>query len=355
MSSLDASFLLRPLDSSSPLPDIVDECPTPDIVVAYFDCRYGPRPLSATSPSFTTEDLAARLFPAEWNSGSIFAFQFGAHYCLAIGAIATLVQHARGSTHVSIGLLSPKPVFGQDFHTFLRHCVNFFTEQPSLDFDRFLEFGQTKQLLSNARFLASHPYFPFTQTGSCCRAFSGRSGHLLAIWRARLLGLRICFGATRNIVDATNVAYFIGAIALPIRPLDGCAFHIDMADVDFFRQGDWKVCSVTHVLLQGETVADLSIGPDGNLRIRGDQSWIRNGKGEIVRTLDECLRGGSDEQLFRVFLRLNAAVRERCERREFELGTIGQLGLDSGNRRFFRQYLAGLGLALGDDAGSCCC
>jgi hypothetical protein len=159
--------------------------------------------------------------------------------------------------------------------------------------------------------------------------------------------------ATINIEESTRLSYFFGAIGLPLREIRECAFHIDIGEMEKFRNGKWRVCSVTHALMQKEEVGHVNIAAEGKIHLRKELLWLFEGRGRVLKRLRNYMASGKDDALLLEFFRMNQAFRDLSEGSRSKEG-LESMGLDSANMRFVNAFLMTQGRTVGDDHVGCC-
>lgn len=283
------------------------------------------------------------------------------HYYVYIGcAIAQNVTHERGKTNVSIAILSETPVFTAKHRNFLQSAISLCDTIQEINPQQFIELYQSEEMQTKAA--VSHPCQPFTQKNSVCKLFKGNPDALLTLWRARLCNFRIDVSTTLDIEDATNICYFVAALGMPTRKLDGCIYHVDMCDIGILRGGNWSICAVTHVGMQREEVGKVKIGPNGQLIVDNDVKWLRNGGGVIKQYAAKLIEEGSDESLLKMLFVVNNKLDEALRNKQSIVAEdLNELGLSSGNARFLRllvsemQYSASIDVSANIFENCCGC
>jgi hypothetical protein len=166
----------------------------------------------------------------------------------------------------------------------------------------------------------------------------------LCLWRARVLGLCVSVTSTLLLRDATALAAFLGAFASPIAPLRECVYHVDLHDLPKYQARTWRVCCVTHPMMQNQTVADLSLG---NRRLVARPSLpecVMRGRGDIIAQLIEIARSGNDRQLLDRFVQLNTGLIDlAAANREVTKLDLDRLALDNANAKFIGQFFRNQG------------
>jgi hypothetical protein len=107
-----------------------------------------------------------------------------------------------------------------------------------------------------------------------------------------------------------------------------------------FHGRGWKVCCVTHPLMQNPEVADVTIMPRksaGGEEIGAE--FRMKGRGTIVEQLSRLARSGNDQQMLDVFVELNQKLLRfsRANEEVTRQDLIG-MGLKAGNERFMGQF-----------------
>jgi hypothetical protein len=320
-------------------------------VIGVFDVRDGPRIVEAPSIVSDPDRFALLLFPAQWADKHFFVFEWEKKFVLVLCCIAPLMTHSRGLLNVSIGLMADTMCFSLVHTGVLADCARLLGTMERI------EPNSMVTLIKNVPAAAiQHPLVVFTSASPVAKIFSGKMAHLLTIWRCRVLGLSILITLSNDVQLSTCLSYFIGAMGLPIRDMDECAFHYDMNDTDKFRAMKWKVCGVTHAMMQKEQLGHMDVGPEGKIFLRKGLKWLLEGRGEVMRQFKGLLRAGRDEALLCEFFRLNHMLLDITRGRRVSLkNEMANMGLDDGNMKFLHFFLESRGIRVGEEVGGGCC
>ena len=164
---------------------------------------------------------------------------------------------------------------------------------------------------------------------------------LLVLWRFRMMKYKICIATSFDISSITDITYFVSAMCLPNLKIEhDCLFHVDLLDSLKYQTGDWKVCGVTHPIMQREECGDITIHEDCAISIKSKKlNWLKKGNGPILKEIESIIKRNNDSYLFQVFLQLSQHVFKFAEAgASIDQDTLHQIGLDKDNQSFLNAY-----------------
>jgi hypothetical protein len=318
--------------------DVLEPPGVADIVVGFFDIRNGPQILAISSDIIPANVLIDYLFPSRWEHHTIFAFEVGGFFGLATGAMADHIITDRGNLQVTVAILSRSPTVDIAHWRFLSASHELIAALPALEFPPFLEAARQCSLFDESRQIIDQPLYPYFADGTVSRHFLHRPADFMAVWRARVTGLTITVEHTKQLKELTSVCAFVGAVGRPICDFRDCVHHLDLPQTDKYQNALWKVCCVTHPMLQAQPIAAVALMDDSLFTGRSVQ-WVNRGGGPIVDRLLQIARGGNDRQILDTFVELNRQIlRLAGTGRELSKEEVRAIGLDPNNAAFLAEF-----------------
>ena len=155
-----------------------------------------------------------------------------------------------------------------------------------------------------------------------------------------MLSFRVFISVTEDITIASNLSYFIGAIAMPFIKQDDCVFHVEIGNEEILASDCWGVASVTHPILQDLDPGDVKFGLDKLVHARKECKFVLKGKGAILSQLNEIIKKGNDAELLQCFFDLSARAAEKLNSKKYlSFEDFADLGLDQGNAEFVMRLI----------------
>lgn len=353
MSQLNHSLLQD--ESFNSIIDATENASKLDFVLAQFEVSNGPQIIHTTLQN-VPNGLADELFPAKWENGETFVFKTKDYFFYA-KCVLTNIPTSRGILQLTIALASPT-------FSFTPKCLHFF--------DNITEVAQSLNQLNldplitafSSEFNGStdehihHPIQNFTQNSSVCNFFKKNPLSLLTLWRARLCGLSIVFAGSSSVFTATNISYFLSICnIIPGRSRNlcqDCAFHIDISANSKANERNWKICFVTHPILQESIKADVVIKEDASLSVIPQAQWILKGRGEIVKKITNFINMNNDAALVHYLIEENTTLYTLISREGLiQSSTIRNIDLDKANYQFVQQFGLANGINVEFNTGCC--
>jgi hypothetical protein len=334
--------------------DAVEPPASCHIAVGSFHQHSGPVLFDCTLETVDRSRLGLLLFPAKWADNTQFAFEENGLFGLVFCTVAQRIINDRGPLQVSIAVLSSSPTFVRPHLDFLTEAARLTATLPSLDFGPFVELARQRSLFEAIPI--DEPLCPFFSRRVVSTALLANPTFFLCLWRARVLGLCLSVTSTQVLSDATALAAFLGAFGGPITPLRECIYHVDLHDLPKYQARTWRVCCVTHPMMQNQAIADLSLGPERLVGRPSLPECVMKGRGNIISQLVEIARSGNDRQLLDRFMQLNQQlVNLAAANREMTRQDLHRIGLDKANAKFLGQFFRNRGSRTSVDQISSIC
>jgi hypothetical protein len=307
------------------------------IAVGSFHERSGPGLVDCTLETVDHSRLGLLLFPAKWADSAQFAFEENGLFGLVFCTVARQIISDRGPLQLSIAVLSSSPTFDRRHLDFLTNAVRLTATLTSLNFEPFVGLARQNALFEVVPM--DQPLCPFLSRGFVSSALLANPTSFMCLWRARLLGLCVSVASTQVLREATALSAFFGAFGAPITPLRECVYHVDLHDLPKYQGRSWRVCCVTHPIMQNQPVADLSLGSGRLIRRPSLPECVMKGRGRVVAQLIAIARSGNDWQLLDRFVQLNTALVDlAAANREITRHDLDRIGLDRANANFLGQF-----------------
>jgi hypothetical protein len=323
--------------------DVLEPPGVAHIAVGYFDIRAGPKLLDITSDILPPHVLTDYLFPSSWEDSSVFAFEVGGIYGLATGAVTHREITDRGKLQVTVVILSRSPTVDVKDWEFLSEARRLIGEVTELTFPPFVELAERCSLFDESHQMLDQPLYPFFSGGLVSKVFLRDPLAFMGMWRARVMGLSIAIWHPKKLSEITAVCAFVGAMGRPICDFRECVFHIDLPQLDKYRNQMWKVCCVTHPMLQTNDIAAVTLKAEG-LSVVRSLTWVNDGHGTVVDRLIGIARTNQDRQLLDEFVELNKQIlRLAASGRELSKEDVSAIGLDTRNAKFLGQFFQSRG------------
>lgn len=322
--------------------DAIEPPASSHIAVGSFHERTGPELFECTLEAVDRSRLGLLLFPAKWADKTRFAFEENGLFGLVFCTIAQHIVTDRGPLQLSIAVLSPSPTFDRRHLDFLADATRLTATLTSLNFEPFVQLARQRSLFEAIPM--DEPLCPFLSGGVVSAALLANPASFLCLWRARVLGLCVSVTSTQVLHDSTALAAFLGAFGGPIAPLRECVYHVDLPDLPKYHARTWRVCGVTHPMMQSQAIADLSFGPERLVARPSLPESVMKGRGNVLAQLIEIARSGNDRQLLDRFIHLNRGLLNlAAANREVTRQDLDRLGLDKANAKFLGQFFRNQG------------
>ena len=315
-----------------------------DLVVGQFEVGKGPLIFLSTIEGLT-ENIGDELFPSKWKDGSYFIFKTNSLYFFCKCLLASNISTSRGSLQVTYALISSSLIFDKYCDPIFQSIEQTIRSYDSVNFDSTQILATFQNSLSNLPIMSiRHPLSLFTDGSFVCSYFDNNPKLLLYLWKARLLGYKIAINSDNSLSEITNLTYFLSACSifpnLTKSFYNDTFFHIALCASDKVN-ADWKLCYLTHPILQESIQADIILNNrSDNYSISRDKKWIKKGDGSIIDSIKDAIEKKNDKNLLFILLHLNHVLFNYLQNTEFiDSNEINSFGLNSMNKSFITQLV----------------
>ena len=306
------------------------------LVIAQFHYEHGPEILEKENTSFS--QTAECLFPAKWKDGVRFITRSGNRYLFAICVLANEIQTPRGSLQVTIAISSDKAVFSLKHQNFLNQAANYIHHTTEIDSQEIRKIGDKANIFTKEKTTINRPFDIFSKSATICHIFEHKPDILLSIWRARMLGIKTSICSTDDLQPASYLCYFISCCALPAVSTEDSSFHLELSQTNNFSTDDWKLCAVTHPLLQTNPDIPLRLMQNITIQYQKEYNWLSRGDGTIVQQLQSSLSSYDDLNVLYLLINFTSDILSLIQKRNITTEDLQQARIGTKTIRFIREF-----------------